>query len=293
MKRWKKSNLKLFLSPGWSTHVETKSFLNRKLTAMFITLGIATTITFSVWAMKNEETHPMLLRLLTTKMIQYNTDGATITFNTGQKGRLYRNHKDYKFYLTLVQQGIERQHPIGVRINSAGEIVEIARADNDFIAFLAEENENTVKVWFQMHDGIAYLERQHPRFNDIERNLNRSLKEKKRIWFVWRLPRLTIEDVIIIEEDFKTIKLTDLTLLPVEFRAAAEAAAGYLKEKGEQPSEFYVGGIIRKNNIIVLPLWHISALALKQKTVGNPGGKCRNLEYETVTGRISKELFWQ
>jgi hypothetical protein len=183
--------------------VGTKSFLNRKLTAMLITLGIATTIAFSVWAMKNEDTHSMLLRLLTTKMIQENTAGATIMFQTGQKGRLYRNHKDYQFYLKLIEQGMDRQHPIGVRMNSASEIVEIARADYDFVAHLAEGNDNTVKVWFQMHDGIAYLERQHPRFNDIERDLNRSLKVKKKIWFVWRLPRLTLEDVMIIE----TIKL--------------------------------------------------------------------------------------
>ncbi|MEN6321629.1 MAG: hypothetical protein ABFD82_23145 [Syntrophaceae bacterium] len=179
--------------------METKSFLNRQLTAIIITLGVAMTIAFSVWAMKNEETHSMLLRLLFIKMIEESTDGATIMFQTGQKGTLYRNHKDYQFYLTLVDKSIERQHPIGVKINSAGEIVEVTRADYDFVAFLAEGNENTVKVWFHMHDGIAYLERQHPRFNDIERDLNRSLKEKKRIWFVWRLPRLTLEDVMIIE----------------------------------------------------------------------------------------------
>ncbi|MEN6321630.1 MAG: hypothetical protein ABFD82_23150 [Syntrophaceae bacterium] len=79
----------------------------------------------------------------------------------------------------------------------------------------------------------------------------------------------------------------------MEFHAAAEAAAGYLKEKGEQPSEFYVSGITRKGKIIALPLWHISAFPLKQRTVGNPGGKCRNLEYDTVTGRITGEFFWQ
>jgi hypothetical protein len=140
-----------------------------------------------------------------------------------------------------------------------------------------------------MHDGIAYLEHQHPRFNDIERDLNRSLKEKKRIWFVWRLPRLTLEDVMIIE----TIDLTGLTVLPAEFGAATVAAVNYLKAKGEQPSEFYVSGITRKGKIIVLPLWHISAFPLKQRTVGNPGGKCRNLEYDTVTGRITGEFFWQ
>ena len=182
---------------------------------------------------------------------------------------------------------------MGVRVDSAGEIGEIARADNDFVAFLSAVSEDKVKVEFQGHDGIAHLERQHPRFDTIERDLHRSLKEKKRIWLVWKGPRLTLEDVMIVEEGLKATKLTDLAELPVEFRAAAEAAANYLKGKGEEPSEFYVSDISRRGKTLVLPLWHISAFSLKQRADGNPGGKCRNLEYDTVTGRITGELFWQ
>jgi len=182
---------------------------------------------------------------------------------------------------------------VGVGMDSEGEIGEITRADNDFVQFLAEVSKDKVKVGFQGHDGIAYLERQHPRFDIIKRDLNRSLKEKKRIWFVWSGPRLTLEDVMIVEEDVNAVKLTELAALPAEFRAAAEAGANYLKGKGEEPSEFYVGDISRKGEAIVLPLWHISAFPLKQRVEGNPGGKCRNLEYDTVTGRITGELFWQ
>jgi len=275
--------------------LETKPFLNRQLTAALITLGFATSIALTVWAMKNkeEQTHSVLLRLFVAKSVQESTAGATIMFRTGEKGRLSPNHKDYQSHLTLAKKSVERQHPIGVRIDSAGEIGEIARADNDFVAFLAEENENTVKVGFQGHDGVAYLERQHPRFDTIERNLHRSLKEKKRVWFVWRLPRLMLEDVMVVEEDVKVTKLTQLDALPAEFRAAADAAANYLKGKGEQPSEFYVSDISRSGKAIVLPLWHISAFPFKQRALGNAGGKCRNLEYDTVTGRITGELFWQ
>jgi hypothetical protein len=245
--------------------------------------------------MKNtdQQTHSVLLRLLVVKSIQESTAGATIMFQTGEKGRLSRNHKEYQSHLTLAQRSVERAHPVGVRIDSASEIGEIARADNDYVAFLVEENEDTVKVGFQGHDGIAHLERQHPRFDNIERDLNRSLKENRRIWFVWRLPRLMLEDVMIVEEDVKATKLTELVALPAEFRSAAEAAAKYLKGKGEEPSEFYVGDISRTGRTIALPLWHISAFPLRQRTVGNPGGKCRNLEYDTVTGQITGELFWQ
>jgi hypothetical protein len=94
-------------------------------------------------------------------------------------------------------------------------------------------------------------------------------------------------------KDVKATKLTELGTLPAAFRAAAEAAANYLKGKGEQPSEFFVSDISRTAKTIILPLWHISAFRLKQRAVGNPGGKCRNLEYDTVTGRITGEYFWQ
>lgn len=242
---------------------------------------------------KAEQRHSVLLRLLVVKSVQESTADAIIIFQTGQKGRLSRNYKDYQYFLKLVQGSVERQDPVGVRIDSAGEIDEIARADNDFIAFLGEKSQEMVKVGFQMHDGIAYLERQHPRFDSIERDLQRSLKEKKRIWFVWSGLRFSLEDVMIVEEDVKATKLTDLAALPVEFRAAAEAAANYLKGKGEEPSEFYVSDISRRGENIVLPLWHISAFTLKQRAVGNSCGKCRNLEYDPVTGRIIGELFGQ
>lgn len=183
--------------------MDTKPLLNRHLFAALITLGFATSSVLAVRDMKKTD-QPMpsaWLRLLVVKSIQENTAGATIMFQTGEKGRLSRKHKEYQFNLALAQRSAERVHPVGVRIDSTGDIGEIARADSDYVAFLAVENEDKVKVGFQMHDGMAYLERQHPRFENIKRDLNRSLKEKKRIWFIWRLPRLMLEDVMLVEED--------------------------------------------------------------------------------------------
>jgi hypothetical protein len=244
--------------------------------------------------MKSDEgqMHLALARLLIVKSVRESNADAVIIFQTGNKGRLSRNHKDYQCFLKLAQKSLESQHPVGVA-DRAGEIDEIARADNDFVEFLGDESEGKIKVGFQGHDGIAHLERQNPRFENIERDLRRSLKEKKRIWFVWKGPRLTLQDVMIVEKDVKVTKLTELAALPAEFRAAAEAAANYLKGKGEEPSEFYVGDISRKGEAIVLPLWHISAFPLDQRVEGNPGGKCRNLEYDTFTERITKDLLWQ
>jgi len=183
--------------------LETEPFLNRHLVAGLITLGFATSIALAVGDMKNtdQQKPTLLLRLLVVISIQESTAGVTIMFQTGEKGRLSRNHEEYQFHLTLARRSVERAHPVGVRIDSAGEIGEIARADSDYVESVAEEDEDKVKVGFQMHDGMAYLERQHPRFENIKRDLNRSLKEKKRIWFVWRLPWLMLEDVMLVEED--------------------------------------------------------------------------------------------
>ena len=186
--------------------METKSLFNRQIVIILLALGVATSIAFTVWGMKNEkeQVQSELLSLLVPETIQESAVGATIIFQTGQKCILSRKHKDYQYFFALAQRSLERQHPVGARIDSAGEIGEIARADNDFVTFLAEGSEKRLRVGFQMHDGIAYLERQHPRFNKIAGDLNRSLKEKKRIWFVWRLPRLTLEDVLIVEEDINS-----------------------------------------------------------------------------------------
>ena len=185
-------------------HLKARVFLNQ-IAGALITLGFAASIALPGWEMKqtDQQRQPILLRLLVVKSIQEGTAGATIVFQTGEKGRLPRNCKEYQSHLTMAQRSAERAYPVGVRIDSAGEIGEMARADSDYVITVAKEGDDKVRVVFQMHNGIAYLERRHPRFENIKRDLNRSLKEKKRIWFVWRLPRLMLEDVMLVEEDVR------------------------------------------------------------------------------------------
>jgi len=89
------------------------------------------------------------------------------------------------------------------------------------------------------------------------------------------------------------VPITDLPATPAEYHPALKAAAEYLKAKGEEPSEFYVSDISKTKTTVVLPLWHKSAFELKERVVGNPGGKCRNLEYNMAQNKITGELFWQ
>ncbi len=183
-------------------HLKARVFLNH-IAGALITLGFAASTALPGWEMKqtDQQRQSILLRLLVVKSIQEGTAGATIVFQTGEKGTLPRNRKEYQSHLIMAQRSAERAYPVGVRIDGAGEIGEIARADSDYVKSVADEQEDKVKVGLQMHDGIAYLERQHPRFESLRRDLNRSLKEKKRIWFVWRLPSLMLDDVMLVEED--------------------------------------------------------------------------------------------
>lgn len=176
--------------------------VQRHIAVTLFVLGVATSAVLTARGMNNgeEKAQSGLLRLLIPARIQESAPGATIIFQAGLKGTLSRNQEDYESHLSLAQQGLERRHPVGVRVDSAGEIGQIARADNDFIAFIGEETGNTVKVGFQGHDGTAYLDRRHARYDEIIRDLERSLKEKRRIWFVWSHPRLMLEDALIVDE---------------------------------------------------------------------------------------------
>ena len=94
-------------------------------------------------------------------------------------------------------------------------------------------------------------------------------------------------------QEVKAVPITDLFAVPAEYHVALKAAAEYLKAKGEEPSEFYVSDISRTKETVVLPLWHKSAFQQKERVVGNPGGKSRNLEYNTAQNKVTGELFWQ
>jgi len=94
-------------------------------------------------------------------------------------------------------------------------------------------------------------------------------------------------------EDVNATQLIDITKFPAEYRVAVETTAMYLKSKGEEPSEFHASNITQSSEIIILPLWHESAFKFDKNVVGNPGGKCRNIEYDTKSKRVIREVFWQ
>jgi hypothetical protein len=93
--------------------------------------------------------------------------------------------------------------------------------------------------------------------------------------------------------------LVDTEALPENFREAARAVAASISQAGEDPKEFFAeissesGG-----QVLVFHLWHTSAFTPENNppngiVLGNPGGKCRNVYYDTKARRVTETLFWQ
>ncbi len=86
-----------------------------------------------------------------------------------------------------------------------------------------------------------------------------------------------------------------LSELPVRYQDAAKAVAAVLVGEKEEPKEFRAE-IEEKDEgkKFVFHLWHDSAFTRENKrVVGNPGGKCRDIEYDVRSRKASQSLFWQ
>lgn len=142
----------------------------------------------------------LTLRLLVVSDIQPGESAIWIGFEGGQRGSLPRDHKDYADYLQLAQRSLETKYPVAVAMGPTGKIVEMESADNDFVKFFAARDAERMEVWFQGHNGIFFLRRDHPGFKQLSEILDQSLKEKRRVWFVARGSRLVLEDVLLFRE---------------------------------------------------------------------------------------------
>jgi hypothetical protein len=78
-------------------------------------------------------------------------------------------------------------------------------------------------------------------------------------------------------------------------REAVRSVAASLTENGERPEEFHAD-VERKEDgqILIFHLWHESAFEPQNSNVvGNPGGKCRDVQYDVRQRKVTQTLFWQ
>lgn len=138
------------------------------------------------------QTLALLLFVATQVVVQ--PDGATITFKGGTTGHLRGGGEDYSYFLTLAQRSVDRRHPVAVSLTGQGEIVGMARANNDFVRAL-QDGGARVEVFFMGHDGIHFLRKDHPRFSQLSASLHAAADQKRRVWFVAKLPELVLLDL--------------------------------------------------------------------------------------------------
>lgn len=77
-------------------------------------------------------------------------------------------------------------------------------------------------------------------------------------------------------------------------RVLAKVAAA-LRRDGEDPDEFRVElERAPDSRFLTLHLWHESAsLPENRHMLGNPGGRCRDISYDELTGQLSYSRGWE
>lgn len=85
-------------------------------------------------------------------------------------------------------------------------------------------------------------------------------------------------------------RLTQASAFPAKHQEAIAAASRAV----EKPNEFFVEIEDSKESETILHLWHESAFYPENLGMtGNPGGKCRDIRFDTRTRRIISTLLWQ
>ncbi len=135
-------------------------------------------------------------RLLVVREIQEDESGAELRFQQGRQGRLDLRDENYATYLRLARRSHQRQHPLGVSFGEGSTITELIRADNDVPLELGEEDPDRARVYFQGHDGVFCLKRDHPEFTRIRAVVGDALRQKARVWFIAEKPALALVDVL-------------------------------------------------------------------------------------------------
>ena len=135
-------------------------------------------------------------RLLVVREIQEDESGADLRFQQGSRGRLDLSDASYATHLRLARRSRERQHPIGVSFGEGSTITELIRADNDVPLQLREEDPDRARVYFQGHDGVFCLKRDHPEFTRISTLVSDALRQKAGVWFIAQKPALALLDVL-------------------------------------------------------------------------------------------------
>jgi hypothetical protein len=147
----------------------------------------------------------LTIKLICLDSIQVNDSSIVIYYNQNQSYHIDSSIKNYGYASTLIQRSFQRQHPIAVSIGDSDEVIEVLRADNDFISGVGDTEENKNQVHFQGHDGRYYVDTHNANYESLLKKINQSIMDKQRVWFIAAAPGLTVYDLIL-ESELKKIK---------------------------------------------------------------------------------------
>jgi hypothetical protein len=140
-----------------------------------------------------------MLNLLVVLDIKVTETESIILFTDGQKGKLKSSDEFYRYYMRLAEKSYKRQYPVAVTMVEPDQIIEMARADNDYIEKIIDHDSRQIMVFFQGHDGIFFLQKDHLEFSRVYGLLEQSMKDDSRVWFIANKPNLNIIDVMKVE----------------------------------------------------------------------------------------------
>ncbi len=136
-----------------------------------------------------------LARLMIVEAITENADGATLAFQGGGQGRLSSGETGYPKNLRLARRSHASQYPVGVRFGEGDVVAALVRADNDVPTKISGENADCVQVFFEGHDGIFQLRREHSDFDRMRSLLSDATQRRTRVWFIAEKSELALLDL--------------------------------------------------------------------------------------------------
>lgn len=137
----------------------------------------------------------LTLKLMTVEDFQVQESVASVTFADGRQAVLPATHKQYDYYLKLIERSKERRAPVGVQFDASGQLQTVARVDNNVPVRLIDQPDENLKVIFFGHDGVYQLRHDHPDFAALKAALEQAVQRKQQVYYVAELPGLFIQYV--------------------------------------------------------------------------------------------------
>ncbi len=139
------------------------------------------------------------VQLWTIRQIEEDESGAILHFQQGGQGHLANCDPAFATHLQLARRCHSRQHPVGIRFGEGRDIAELIRADNDVPSQWLDDGAYAARVHFEGHDGVFFIQADHPEFARIRKVLVDAIGNKSRVWFVARKPQMILSDAAPVE----------------------------------------------------------------------------------------------